>query len=470
MPATAPSRAPLSDERTIEHPVIGDRVTLLETGAETDGERMLARDGKVDARSLPRNPWQLPLLLELAEGDVLGVPVGLRCGVAGVLARIARRRGHARELERSLPARGHAMRRARRLAGALLTTIAVAAAGGAAAAEATPGTLARTAAPGIAPVSPGIAIGHLGVQWRGPAQGAAVRFERHGRWGAWTALHPSELHRPGLRASELVAAGAASRYQLRLPAGARAARATAIDASPAPSRARRASLVHALPDAARGRLADLRRGCLRTRADWGADESLRFDATGAEIWPPAFFPVQRLTVHHTATEGAADGTDPAAVVRAIYRYHAVDLGFGDLGYQLLVDRDGCVYEGRHSGPDGTPVYAGRRPGVAPAAVNGGHTAGFNAGNVGVALIGDHDVAAPTPAALRATVAVLAALARDSALDPRGTGIYVNPISGATREVPMISGHRDWLATACPGGLLYALLPSLRERVAALLPL
>jgi hypothetical protein len=45
---------------------------------------------------------------------------------------------------------------------------------------------------------------------------------------------------------------------------------------------------------------------------------------------------------------------------------------------------------------------------------------------------------------------------------------VNPISGATATQRTISGHRDWLATECPGEAMVALLPALRERVAGLL--
>ena len=36
-----------------------------------------------------------------------------------------------------------------------------------------------------------------------------------------------------------------------------------------------------------------------SRAGWGADESLRFEPDGTEKFPPAFFHVQTLTVHHT---------------------------------------------------------------------------------------------------------------------------------------------------------------------------
>jgi len=42
---------------------------------------------------------------------------------------------------------------------------------------------------------------------------------------------------------------------------------------------------------------------------------------------------------------------------------------------------------------------------------------------------------------------------------------VNPVSGATKDVPVISGHRDWEATACPGGRLYSQLATIRADVA-----
>ena len=54
------------------------------------------------------------------------------------------------------------------------------------------------------------------------------------------------------------------------------------------------------------------------RADWGADESLRFGANGTETWPSAYYPVQKLIVHHTATQN--NDPNPAATIRSIYYY------------------------------------------------------------------------------------------------------------------------------------------------------
>jgi hypothetical protein len=334
-----------------------------------------------------------------------------------------------------------------RAACTLLVLIAVLAVPGAAAADSPSATLARTATLGDGAVRPGIRIDFVGVQWRGPSDGGEIRVRRAGRWGPWRALHAGEQHAPGRNASELVAAAGATAYEVRLPAGARDGRATAIDSTRGKARA----------------AASAGRSCVLTRAQWGADESLRFDAAGNEIWVPAYFPVQKLTLHHTATEGG--GADPAALVRAIYRYHAVDLGFGDIGYHMLVDENGCIYEGRHSGTDGLPVYGTPAADGTPQAVNAGHVAGFNAGNVGVALLGDFTTHGPTRRARKGAVRAFAAVARHSRVDPLGSGTYVNPVSGATKTLPNISGHRDWLATECPGEMLYPLLPAIRSEVA-----
>lgn len=200
----------------------------------------------------------------------------------------------------------------------------------------------------------------------------------------------------------------------------------------------------------------------RSRAAWGADETLRFGADGTELFPAAFFPVQTLTVHHTVT--ANDDPDPAATVRSIYFFHTVTEAFGDIGYHLLIDRSGVVYEGRWSGPDPTPVFGGRA-GDAPRMSNGAHVGGFNAGNVGVALLGDLTTTVSTPAARRSLVRVLASLAGATGVNPLGAVDYVNPISGATRHVPAIAGHRDWLSTACPGDTFYPTLQAVRAAVA-----
>lgn len=202
----------------------------------------------------------------------------------------------------------------------------------------------------------------------------------------------------------------------------------------------------------------------RNRAAWGADESLRFNPDGSNRFPDAFFPVQTLTVHHTAIS-VADGQDPAEQVRAVYYDHTIPRNFGDIGYHLLIDGNGTIYEGRSSGDDMVPVFGGGSQ-WPPLMNNAAHVGRFNAGNVGVCLLGDFTNAPPTEAAQDSLVQVLAILSTVCELDPLGRTDYVNPISGVTRTVDTICGHRDWAATQCPGNQLYPLLPELRSRVAA----
>lgn len=203
-----------------------------------------------------------------------------------------------------------------------------------------------------------------------------------------------------------------------------------------------------------------------SRAEWGADESLRFGEDGAERFPVESFPVQSVVVHHSAIPVSKD---PAAGLRAIYFDHAVNQGLGDVGYHVLIDPGGRIYEGRWSGENGfTLLSPGQKAGGKPMLSSGAHVGGFNAGNVGVCLMGEFTSTMPSQAAIDSLVSVLAALASVCDLDPLGRTNYVNPISGDKRMVDTISGHRDWLATGCPGDQFYLSMPSIRSGVSKLL--
>ncbi|MBX6754341.1 MAG: peptidoglycan recognition protein [Thermorudis peleae] len=180
-------------------------------------------------------------------------------------------------------------------------------------------------------------------------------------------------------------------------------------------------------------------GWIIPRAGWGADESLRFDKNGNEIWPPQYAPVQKVIVHHTATDN--NPPDPAAVVRAIYAYHAVTLGWGDIGYNFLIDWQGHAYEGRYGGPN----------------VIGAHTAGYNTGSMGVAVIGNFESVQPPQAALSALGRLIRT--RVPKLDPAGVSDFHD-----LKNAPNIGGHRDYNQTDCPGDALYAQLPLLRGQL------
>ncbi|MFI7580388.1 Ig-like domain-containing protein [Kocuria kalidii] len=351
---------------------------------------------------------------------------------------------------------------------------------GPAVARTVPETLADARPVQTGEVPTDFSIDYVGVLWDTPAgqehaaeaSGAephgAVRLRHDGRWGPWTPLIEDGVTSRGQWASGLVPAADAEAYQVRgIPARAVAARAVAMNTTDGP----RTTAGRAPGGAAQA----LNSSQCRSRADWGADEALRHDGAGKELLAPQFYDAQVTTVHHTATRNG--DPDPAATVRAIYRYHAVDQGFGDIGYQYLVDEFGIVYEGRWSGTASTSCGSEGGNGADFAhetgtdrMVTGAHVGGWNSGNLGVALLGDFTdrrrfPADPKPAAVSSLKDLLAELALRHDLDPHATVTYVNPVNGTQRQVPAIGGHRDYEATECPGERLYAQLPTIRLHVA-----
>lgn len=199
-----------------------------------------------------------------------------------------------------------------------------------------------------------------------------------------------------------------------------------------------------------------------SRTGWGANEGLMG-------WTPGFSTAQMITVHHTAMR-TSHNTDYASQVRGIYDYHARQLGWGDIGYHLLIAPNGTVFQGRATGDPTQAVFSrGSTLGIGrPQVVTGGHVYNANDGNVGVCLMGDFTNEAPTGAAIDSLVRVLGHLCRGLGIDPRGHVRYVNHQSGLNVGRRSIVGHRDWgdvsSATACPGNRFYPQLDSVRGRI------
>jgi peptidoglycan-N-acetylglucosamine deacetylase len=201
------------------------------------------------------------------------------------------------------------------------------------------------------------------------------------------------------------------------------------------------------------------------RAGWGADESLRFNTAGKEVWPPTFWPIQKIIVHNTETQNF--DPDPAGTIRRIYHDDARDQGLGDISYNFLIDEEGRIYEGRHSRQYGR----GQSPtgqdqlgnGVA-----GAHAYGNNQGTVGIALLGNLGLLDATPRARASLEHLVAWITATHHIDPFGSSTYRNPTTGKTAAFPNIAGHRDVNATDCPGQTFYMTLPRVRADVGALI--
>ncbi|WP_460624184.1 N-acetylmuramoyl-L-alanine amidase [Kineococcus endophyticus] len=192
---------------------------------------------------------------------------------------------------------------------------------------------------------------------------------------------------------------------------------------------------------------------VRPRADWGADELLR------RADPDVADTLRAAVVHHTADGGGYSRAEVPAVIRGMYRYHTQTLGWSDLGYNVVVDRFGGIWEGRAGGV--------ARP------VVGAHAGGFNTGTFGVSMMGDFSAVAPTEECLAAVAAVIAWKFSLHGLDARGRTTLTSSGGGTSRwaagrtvEVATISAHRDLGYTACPGDVGYTRMDDLRDRVAA----
>jgi hypothetical protein len=177
-----------------------------------------------------------------------------------------------------------------------------------------------------------------------------------------------------------------------------------------------------------------------TRKQWGVDPSL-----GDQCWSPRYGrTIKMVFVHHTADSNHYTEDESAAIVRGIYAYHTQSRAWCDIGYNFLVDRYGNVFQGRRGGI--------RKP------VRGAHAGDYNVGTAGISLMGNFEHATP-PRVMRRTLIRLIAWRLGTSYRPaRGwTKVYGS-------KFRRISGHRDAMATACPGQVVYNWLPTLRARV------
>ena len=289
----------------------------------------------------------------------------------------------------------------------------------------------------------------VGIHWRGPGTLDLRTRARNGRWSAWQPVAEDEGDAPdpgsaearrlrGWRLGAPVWVGSAQRVEVRVHGRVTRAQALVVQ-SPVSKLPLRVTAAAGAP-------------AVVPRSGWQADESIRRAA-------PLYADTLRMAfVHHTAGTNDYTRLQAPAVVRGIEVYHVEGNGWNDIGYNALVDRFGTVYEGRYGGIDRNVI--------------GAHAKGFNTGSFGIALMGNYESADPPQAAVDALVRTLAWRLDLGHVDPLST---VNAISSGNERfnegIPVllraISGHRDTGLTECPGQRLYAMLPSIAKRVAAL---
>lgn len=189
-----------------------------------------------------------------------------------------------------------------------------------------------------------------------------------------------------------------------------------------------------------------------SRTAWGSP-----DGQGSRA-APAYYPVNHLIIHHTADANTLTGREQswADRVRAEWTFHTVSRGWGDIGYNYLIDPDGVIYEGRAGGDDAVGFH---------------DTANY--GSMGISVIGTYSSVTPTEDSQASLVRLLAWKAEQKRIDPQASSYYY----GCSRSsycapkvgsaiIPNIAGHRQVTPghTTCPGDAFMGLMPSIRQRV------
>ena len=312
-----------------------------------------------------------------------------------------------------------------------------------------------------APVGP---FTMIGLHWRGSGSVVFRTRSAAGRWSSWQLAGPEAEDLPDGTSPEAGAdpgwhvgnpywTGPANRLEVRTSGRVARVRAYYVRSSPAQSDGSRAGEPNRVLAAAGRGVAASPRGTpppLVTRTGWGANVFI----SKPSVTAPA---VRFVVIHHTAGSSAYAPQDSAAIVRGIQLYHVSGNGWNDIGYNFLVDKFGQIFEGRNGGID--------------RAVIGAHAVGFNAGSVGIAVIGSYGKAGISKAAQDAISALVAWRLDLAHVDPLSTLTWASGGNGRfPKGIPVflrtVSGHRDTGFTDCPGDALYRGLDALAARTAA----
>lgn len=213
-----------------------------------------------------------------------------------------------------------------------------------------------------------------------------------------------------------------------------------------------------------------------SRSGWGADESYRYlssndvdpvlieidddyyekykdeltysrvveeDEDGDKYKWPLQYPekVKKFIIHHTATTGNLD--NPTQAIRDIYYYHAITRGWGDIGYNYIIDQDGKVYEGRYGGEG----------------VIGAHAGPGNNGSIGISILGNYEENEVSGKIIGALSEFIAKKSKVHNIDPAGSSEFRGHL------MQNVFGHSDIMSTDCPGVYLYEKLPIIRSLAA-----
>lgn len=170
-------------------------------------------------------------------------------------------------------------------------------------------------------------------------------------------------------------------------------------------------------------------------ASWDPYSSKSIDDPARFVWEPCYHPVSRIVVHHTATTN--NPSDPQAAIRSIYLYHTYSRGWGDIGYNYLIDQYGNIYEGKAGGDEVFGYHAYTEA---------------NAMSIGISLLGNFTSVNPTSAAQNSLIMLLA---EKAALYDFSLKYSDGSLSKWLSTSYTVFGHRDSWFWCYPGHYYFA---------------
>lgn len=309
----------------------------------------------------------------------------------------------------------------------------------------------------------------LGVTWAAGSnvKGLEVtaRYQQAKGWSAWEALDVPNENAPEKKESARapragtapLAAPDATAYEVRvsaqgaLPDGIKVVAVspgTDVATASAPQTQRQK---HAKESPGASALGSAAAPIINNRASWGADDSK------LNCGPNYAAAVQAVAVHHTAGSNSYTAAQVPGILRSIFTYHTDSLGWCDIGYNVLVDRFGRLWEGRAGGLNRD---------VVPAAQHG-----FNTGASAISAMGSFQATTAPSAMVEAIASFVSWRLGLEHVDPTSSTVMVSKATdpnpkwrnGTSVKLGTVFAHRNVNFTDCPGDYLYSRLATIRTR-------
>lgn len=162
------------------------------------------------------------------------------------------------------------------------------------------------------------------------------------------------------------------------------------------------------------------------------------------LWPFQYSPsIKKIIVHHTAESDKSADLPWAEKMKSIYRFHTLTRGWGDVGYNYVIDGDWFIYEGR-AWWDYVVWW---------------HAYCNNIWTVWISLMWNFQNIKPTLPQLTSLSNLVWYLWKKYSVDVSWNSTFHWALS------PNLLWHRDVRHTACPWDNLYTKLPNVAKQIA-----